>query len=298
LLTQAEAKAFLAAARDVLTGLGWTSAPLPDDSGKGEPGADPQADEYRVAAALAVLPNNFDARDDWVRIGAAVYAATGGSDYGGKAFDAWSQKWTGYNAQHTEKLWRSFHASPPREIGAGTLFMYADEARPGWIDNLDAPDVDALIAAFNVVLEGGKWVEPEQSGDTEQEQQADSNKSKPEQEQGSKQDEGQAKPQNDTKQAAQRKKGISATPFTWIDPTQIPKRQWLYKPHYIRQFASLTVSTGGMGKSTLVIVETLAMVTGKPLLGVPPSQLLRVWYWNGEDPMDELQRRFAAAAKH
>ena len=29
-----------------------------------------------------------------------------------------------------------------------------------------------------------------------------------------------------------------------------------------------------------------------------PERLLRVWHWNGEDPMDELQRRFAAAAKH
>ena len=32
---------------------------------------------------------------------------------------------------------------------------------------------------------------------------------------------------------------IIAAPFKWIDPTQIAKRQWLYRPHYIRQFLSL-----------------------------------------------------------
>jgi hypothetical protein len=89
---------------------------------------------------------------------------------------------------------------------------------------------------------------------------------------------------------------ISATPFNWIDPKNIPQRQWLYRPHYIRKFESATISTGGVGKSSLVIAEALAMVSGKPLLGVWPQQKLRVWYWNGEDPADELLRRFIAGA--
>jgi len=91
---------------------------------------------------------------------------------------------------------------------------------------------------------------------------------------------------------------IKATPFVWTDPKQIPKRRWLYKPHYVRQFVSLTVSTGGVGKSSLIIVEALALVTGKSLLNIKPERQFRVWYWNGEDPMEELQRRFAAALKH
>ena len=91
---------------------------------------------------------------------------------------------------------------------------------------------------------------------------------------------------------------IAAAPFKWIDPAQIPKRHWLYRPHYIRQFLSLVFASGGKGKSSQLIVEALAMVTGKPLLGITPEKLLRVWYWNGEDPEDELQRRFAATAKY
>ena len=91
---------------------------------------------------------------------------------------------------------------------------------------------------------------------------------------------------------------IAAAPFKWIDPTQIPKRQWLYRPHYICQFLSLLFSSGGKGKSSLLIAEALAMVSGRPLLGITPEKRLRVWYWNGEDPEIELQRRFAATAKH
>jgi len=72
----------------------------------------------------------------------------------------------------------------------------------------------------------------------------------------------------------------------------------LYRPYYIRQFVSLTVSTGGVGKSSQLIVEALAMVSGKELLNTSTDgELLRVWYWNGEDPTEELQRRFAAAIK-
>jgi hypothetical protein len=88
------------------------------------------------------------------------------------------------------------------------------------------------------------------------------------------------------------------TVFEWIDPKSIPRRQWLYAPHYIRKFLSLTISAGAVGKSSLVIAEALAMASGKPLLGVKPEQKLRVWYWNGEDPSDELQRRVVAAASH
>ena len=90
---------------------------------------------------------------------------------------------------------------------------------------------------------------------------------------------------------------IKATPFGWIDPTAIPRRRWLYGRHYQRQFLSQTVGLSGIGKTILDMVEALAIITGRPLLGVKPDEQTNVWYW-GEDPMDELQRRFAAAALH
>ena len=91
---------------------------------------------------------------------------------------------------------------------------------------------------------------------------------------------------------------LAATPFVWRDPTTIPRRQFLYGAHYIRQFVSSTIAPGGVGKSSLVLIEALAMATGRPLLGVQPEKRLRVWYWNGEDPKVETERRVAAACIH
>ena len=53
---------------------------------------------------------------------------------------------------------------------------------------------------------------------------------------------------------------------------------------------------GGVGKSSLIATEALAMVSGKPLLGVT-SQRLNVWLWNLEDPHEETVRKIQAAAK-
>ena len=91
---------------------------------------------------------------------------------------------------------------------------------------------------------------------------------------------------------------ITAAPLHWIDPAQIPPRQWLYGRHMIRKHMSITVAPGGVGKSSLLIAETLAMVTGKELLGHTVTKPLRVWYLNLEDDLEELSRRFAAAALH
>jgi len=91
---------------------------------------------------------------------------------------------------------------------------------------------------------------------------------------------------------------INATPFRWTDPASIAPRRWIYGHHYIRKFVSETVAPGGYGKSTLAITEALAIVTGRPLLGITPNERVNVWLWNGEDPMEELQRRIAAACLH
>jgi RecA-family ATPase len=96
-------------------------------------------------------------------------------------------------------------------------------------------------------------------------------------------------------QAEKPKPLVSATPFKWTDPRKIQPREWVYGFHYIRQFVSTTVAPGGVGKSSLSIVEALAMATGRPLLGITPNERTKVWLWNGEDPLEELQRRVGAA---
>jgi hypothetical protein len=92
--------------------------------------------------------------------------------------------------------------------------------------------------------------------------------------------------------------GISATPYAWRAPETIGRREWLYGNLLIRKFLSATVAPGGVGKSALVTTETLAQVSGRPLLGVTVPQPLRVWLWNLEDPQEETARRIQAAALH
>lgn len=94
---------------------------------------------------------------------------------------------------------------------------------------------------------------------------------------------------------------ISATPFVWTDPTLIPPREWLLDTHLIRKFVSLTVSPGGLGKSSLALVEAMSLATGRALMAdtvIHEPDPCRVWYWNGEDPTDENRRRIAAVAIH
>lgn len=88
---------------------------------------------------------------------------------------------------------------------------------------------------------------------------------------------------------------IMPTPYVWREPATIKPREWLYGGHYLRKFISATVAPGGLGKSSLILVENLAMASGRPLLGVMPHGRFNTWAWNGEDPFDEIERRVAAA---
>lgn len=93
---------------------------------------------------------------------------------------------------------------------------------------------------------------------------------------------------------------VAITPTAWTlpDPKAIPPREWLYGHHYIRKFVSVTISPGGVGKTSLGMGEALSMATGRELFGVKVHQRARVWLWNGEDPQEELDRRLAAACLH
>ena len=77
----------------------------------------------------------------------------------------------------------------------------------------------------------------------------------------------------------------------------LPKREWVYGRHYIRNFLSVTVAAGGTGKTALTLTEAMAMATGRPLLGTE-TQKRKVWVWNLEDPLEELQRRMAGIVVH
>jgi hypothetical protein len=87
---------------------------------------------------------------------------------------------------------------------------------------------------------------------------------------------------------------FTPTPFKWRDPATFPRRDFVYGRHYVRGFLSVTVAPTKVGKSSLCLVEAVAMAAGRNLLGVEPIRPMRVWYWNGEDPREELERRVLA----
>jgi hypothetical protein len=91
---------------------------------------------------------------------------------------------------------------------------------------------------------------------------------------------------------------LTANPFRWRDPASIPTRQWHYGRHAIRGFVSLTIASGGIGKTALEIGEALAFLSGRDLLGEQLHTSGRVWYVGLEDPLEEYERRVAAAAIH
>jgi AAA domain len=91
---------------------------------------------------------------------------------------------------------------------------------------------------------------------------------------------------------------IVAAPYVWTEPQNIPLRDWLYGRLLVRRFLTVTIAPGGVGKSSLIAAESLAMVAGRDLLGVLPVRRLKVWLWNLEDPQEETTRKMQAAAKH
>lgn len=91
---------------------------------------------------------------------------------------------------------------------------------------------------------------------------------------------------------------IKATPFIWRDERTISPRAWLYGKHLVRKFLSVDVAAGGIGKSSVKVVEALAMASGRKLLHRKPVGQLRVWLYNLEDPNEETERRLHAALNH
>jgi hypothetical protein len=99
---------------------------------------------------------------------------------------------------------------------------------------------------------------------------------------------------DEERRARQRK--IVVPPFAEAD--RIPRREFLYGQHYLKGKLSCTIAAGGMGKSSLHIVDAIAMALSRGLLGLEPLRRLRVLLWNGEEDFDELLRRIHAVCQH
>lgn len=90
-----------------------------------------------LLTALSMIPHDEAVdRDQWVKIGLAIYSGTGGSERGRESFLDWSVTWHRHDEDPSghlaaaEALWASFANSPPTSIGAGTVYDLARQH--GW----------------------------------------------------------------------------------------------------------------------------------------------------------------------
>lgn len=92
--------------------------------------------------------------------------------------------------------------------------------------------------------------------------------------------------------------GLKVKLASEIDETLIKPREWILGNRFLRNFLTLTIAPGGVGKSTLAIHEAMAVASGDAStlggLKVDPGP---AWYYSTEDPMDELDRRVIACAR-
>jgi hypothetical protein len=79
---------------------------------------------------------------------------------------------------------------------------------------------------------------------------------------------------------------------------KLKPRDWILGYRYLPEYLTVTLAPGGVGKSLLVILEALAVATGRQLTYDKVHKRGPVWIYNTEDPFDELDRRIMAASKY
>ncbi len=91
---------------------------------------------------------------------------------------------------------------------------------------------------------------------------------------------------------------ITAEPHAFPPEHDIAKWDFLAGRHLLRRTVSGTAAMGATGKSSLGIVEALALASGKSLLGDRISGALRVLLVNLEDNRNAMDKRIAVAMRH
>src|SRR5262249_19123326 len=123
-----------------------SGSPKGNGHDRDEEGRDLTAPLSKLAAAMAVIPNDETTSwEIWNRMGMALWMASSGQ--GLAVFEAWSVKNPKYDAATTKARWEHYGKSPPDRIGAGTIFYLADQADRGWHDRYVTGDKAAKSKA-------------------------------------------------------------------------------------------------------------------------------------------------------
>ena len=228
---------------------------------------DPQADPLRIAAALNAIANNGPADwEAWNRIGMAVWRATGGSEIGWQAFNAWSARNASYDPAETHKRWEHYETSPPTSIGAGTLFHMARSAHEPPAPDLSEPPPD-VGEGWWASLEQHLLDGPAEVGDLDTEPpRTSANPDKP----------------------PDLENGGIIDPRNWTAPA--PLREWIVQDWIPRGYVTGLYGDGGIGKSLLAQQLLTSVASSRQWLGMDVRGGPAFGFMC-EDDTDELHRR-------
>jgi AAA domain/Primase C terminal 2 (PriCT-2) len=228
-----------------------------------------------LADAMRAIPNESTTTyDHWVRVGHALMTALG--EDGWPLFEEWSARYPTNDPQETESKWRAL--DPSGEVDTRTIYWLAEQA--GWKGK--RPDrgrriVERFLATFKA--KNPKLLADWQAAVKQHEAQFGTGDILP----------SPTIADNDLRAAL-------AGWYEPPDPTTLPRRPWLMRPSYMRKAVSVLGATGGVGKSSLLIVEALALAMGRALLHqLRPVNPCKVCLVNVEDSPDEMNLRIAAA---
>jgi RecA-family ATPase len=177
------------------------------------------------------------------------------------------------------------------------MYDPATGAIPGWLaGEFHAAWVAALAQGKRPQLSrnAARWHVRAYSTAEEQKPEQEAN-DKAERKNNKKETEGET---GDRRRAKPEKGKLRAVPFQAFDESKLERRAHLYAKHYQRGQATATIGPGGAGKSSLDLVEAIAMCTCRDLLGEQPTERCRVWIHNGDDDTKEMKRRIAAVCRH
>jgi hypothetical protein len=257
------------------TGLGISDDP--NDNLTIEPGL--------VAAALRTIPNDDLGWDDWNRIGMAAWAATDGSADGLTAFDLFSRKSKKYDAARTTERWQHYRRSPPERIGVGTLIWHANQAEPGWREDLRK----------NREADEQYGTDDSQQKSEEQPRTNDDDPQQQDQAEQPKTDTGNTRA-NSERDSPQYRYGALLVRASDI---VVRPKDWLWEGHLLRGSLELLTGIPGLGKSQLQCSLIASATTGRPwpngAVGVAPVHVIMV---TAEDAIDQevVPRLIAAGA--
>ena len=97
-------------------------------------------DLLQLASAVAAIPNNDEAWDDWTTLGLAIYAACGIRGY--PIFNAWSARSRKYDPVTTWQRWLEIDGSPPDRFGSRGRTILPARWR-SWLASVSYADLSA-----------------------------------------------------------------------------------------------------------------------------------------------------------